>query len=70
MQEKAIKIKINEKVKELPAFLRAKDAEKILGISKWTLYRKGLKGELETVKVDGIRLFKTEDVLRLLGIGK
>jgi len=61
MQQKSIKIKINEKLKELPAFLRAKDAEKILGISKWTLYRKGLKGELESVKVDGIRLLKPEE---------
>ena len=61
-------IKISKKVEELPAYMRAKDIETILGISKWTLYRKAHKKEISSVKVDGIRLFKTEDILKLLGI--
>ena len=60
--------KINRKIKELPLFLRARQAEEILGISKWHLYRRALTGELKSIKIGGSRLFQTQDILRLLQI--
>jgi len=63
MEQPKIKIK---KVDELPLYLRAREAQTLLGISPWVLYRLGYQQKIRTVRVGRIRLFSTKDVLSLL----
>jgi len=55
-----------EKLKELPLYMRAKQAEKVFGISRWALYRLAYQKQVITSKVGGMLLFKTSDIFRLL----
>jgi len=59
------KIKVAE-IKELPLYLRAREAQALLGLSPWVLYRMAYSGEIKSIRVARTRLFLTKDLLRLL----
>lgn len=46
--------------------LSVKEAEQLFSISRWSLYRKALQGEIPSVKIGGLRRFPAKALEKAL----